>query len=145
MLKKEKIFRNCLMPVAAVFGAILCCFFSASSLNPVKAEENTSWQNSWTYEKDDSDIVISSYNGSEKDYKVPAKAVIDGKEYTTRLKAGNEAESEYSGLQTGSIENISFESGVKLPEKCDSLFFMDMSLKIADMCFLSAEIRIGFL
>ena len=135
MLKKKKIFRHRrrLIPVVAVFGAILCCFFSASLLNPVKAEENTSWQNSWAYTKDGSDIVISSYSGSEKNYKVPAKAVIDGKEYTTRLKAGNEAESEYSGLQTGAIENISFESGVKLPEKCDSLFFMDMPLKNADV------------
>lgn len=66
---------------------------------------DTKWQNDFTYRINKNSIIVSSYNRDTAEYCIPAKAVIGGNEYDTKL--------EY-GFDPGYIKKLSFEKGVSI-------------------------------
>ena len=80
-------------------------------------EEDTTWQNDWEYRLNEENgwILLTNYRGTEETYKIPNKATVDGKEYTTRLgRTGM-----FSNI---SIKNLSFEKGVQVFEDAPYVF-----------------------
>lgn len=93
----------------------------------------TTWQDEWNYELKTDDknrdwIIIKTYwGGSETNYTIPAKAVINGKTYNTALSVITNTNT----LNLGTIENLSFEQGVHIGQG-QTLFMNCKTLKTID-------------
>lgn len=74
-------------------------------------EGDTTWQENWTFKTNATakTITLTKYNGSEETYKIPAKAIIDGVEYSVVLTTGGS-----NAVKGTSIKSVSVEEGVKL-------------------------------
>jgi uncharacterized repeat protein (TIGR02543 family) len=91
------------------------------------------WWSEWSYAKNSIDhtIKLTAYNGSATTYTVPAKATIDGKEYSVIFGNGSPS---YNSAQAdlGTITSLSFEKGFILPTDC-SYFFACLKLTSLDL------------
>ena len=98
----------------------------STMLSVYAAEPDTTWQNDWKMTLDDENgiIMIGKYNGTETKYKVPSKAIIDGKEYATVV--GNSG----SIISNSQVEELSFEEGVKICPSNNGLFTSNKLTKI---------------
>lgn len=98
----------------------------STMLSVYAAEPDTTWQNDWEMTLDDENgiIMIGKYNGTETKYKVPSKAIIDGKEYATVV--GNSG----SIISNSQVEELSFEEGVKICPSNNGLFTSNKLTKI---------------
>ena len=79
---------------------------SDNSAQDVVSESDTTWQNYFTYSKDDTYITLNGYKGTAKNLRIPARAVIDGEDYYVRI----------GGMKLTGVENLSFERGVRIYE-----------------------------
>ena len=96
-----------------------------------RSNPDTTWQNDWDYTLDEEEgkIFLELYRGFETDLVVPAKAIIDGKEYNTYLSAhedyyGNRWSAfDYWDTNFKVFNSISFEEGVKTGPDASFLFY----------------------
>lgn len=95
-------------------------------ISTVKAvEPDSTWQSDWMYvlNEQESELLLLTYRGQEKNYTIPSKATINGKTYTTLISGLGLSELQAAPFLYGtSIENVSFENGVKLGENLQYAF-----------------------
>ncbi|MBQ7587655.1 MAG: Ig-like domain-containing protein [Lachnospiraceae bacterium] len=65
-------------------GDIKSGLFGMLGISPDGAGDTT-WQKDFTYVLDGEDIILSKYNGNASFLDIPAKAVIDGREYNSKF------------------------------------------------------------
>lgn len=96
------------------------------------------WIEEWNYTRDDANhtILLERYNGNETTYEIPAKATIEGINYTTVIGV---TDSDLAQLDTGVISSLSFQNGVQT-----NGFFMVFSatIKLSNQLILMALIRL---
>ena len=115
-----------------IIGFILCAIISISIIPlsrvfalPDGMEED--WYNTdWTFSKNATakTITLTKYKGTEETYKIPAKAIIDGVEYSVIFGSG--------AGKTSAIKNLSFENGVKI-NFTSSLFSGNTTIEKVDL------------
>ena len=87
-------------------------------------QEDTTWQEDYIYKRDKKNkiLILSLYKGNSTNIVIPAKAVIDGVEYTT-MPLGGFSSSLYEGK---TISSLTIEDGVMFPthlmETFDNIF-----------------------
>ena len=89
------------------------------------------WYDDWEYTLDDANhtILLKKYNGDETVYEIPAKASIEGINYTTVIgRTGNS----YAQLDTGVISNLSFQNGVQTNGSFYGLFRDNTTIQSID-------------
>ncbi len=63
---------------------------------------DTTWQNDFTYVKKDGYITLNGYTGNSRNIRIPARAVIDGEQYSVYM----------GSISFENVDNLSFEKGV---------------------------------
>lgn len=113
------------------FGIASLMLLVTFSLSRGVYAENTTWQDDWTFTKNTTNktITLTKYQGSEEDYRIPAKAIIDEEEYSVIL--GNASNSSNKPL-AGSIKNLSVEEGVKI-NNLNYLFYQTTNIETVDL------------
>ena len=89
------------------------------------------WYDDWNYTLDDVNhtILLKKYNGDETVYEIPAKASIEGINYTTVIgRTGNS----FTQLDTGVISNLSFQNGVQTNSSFYGLFRNNTTIQSID-------------
>ncbi len=82
-----------------------------------QSEENTTWQEEYTYELKDGNIYLQLYKGAETEITVPRTATIDKVSYNTVP-----GKNTWSGQVQ--LESIVFEEGIVFPADCSRMFYM---------------------
>ena len=112
-----------------------------------RAADNPDWYMDWECEVDDTNnvILLKTYNGGETTYEIPASATIDGVKYTTMIgnwsgdmNADVDVGVHAASLDTGTIQNLSFEPGIKI-YKCDMAFLLEGNTTIKTVDFSSLD------
>ena len=105
---------------------------------------DTTWQSDWTYAINGTYIWLHTYNGSETTYTIPASATIDGTTYKTEIGYWNSQSGLYSKLNaeldTGTIQNLSFEKGIAHTTSLTALFINNTTIQTIDFTNLSGYI-----
>lgn len=116
----KKIFQLIIMMVIVVIPSI------------AKALENTTWQNDWTFATNNTSktITLTKYKGSEEEYKIPSKAIINDTEYSVIL--GNSSNSSTKPFANTSIKKLSVEEGVTINNP-NYLFYQATNLENVDL------------
>mgnify|MGYP003371848181 CR=1 FL=1 len=108
-----------------------------------RAADNPDWYMDWDCEVDDTNnaILLKAYKGEETAYEIPSSAVIDGVKYTTMIgnwsgdmNADVDVGVHASSLATGTIQNLSFEPGIKI-YKSDLAFLLEGNTTIRSVDF----------
>ena len=109
------------------------------------------WCVNWDYEIKNSYIHLKKYNGTETDYTIPASVSINGTTYTTRIGTWGlnpynesiEASETLAELDTGTIQNLSFENGVAHSSSLFGLFANNHTIQSIDFTNLSKSTSIN--
>ena len=107
-----------------------------------RAADNPDWYMGWECEVDETNnaILLKAYNGGETTYEIPSSATIDGVKYTTMIgnwsgdmNADVDVGTHVASLATGTIQNLSFEPGIKI-YKSDLAFLLEgnTTLRLVD-------------
>ena len=108
-----------------------------------RVADNPDWYMDWECEVDDTNnaILLKAYNGEETAYEIPSSATIDGVKYTTMIgnwsgdmNADVDVGVHASSLATGTIQNLSFEPGIKI-YKSDLAFLLEGNTTIRSVDF----------
>lgn len=112
-----------------------------------RVADNPDWYMDWECEVDDTNnaILLKSYNGGETTYEIPSSATIDGVKYTTMIgnwsgdmNADVDVGVHAASLATGTIQNLSFEPGIKI-YKSDLAFLLEGNTTIKTVDFSSLD------
>ena len=108
-----------------------------------RAADNPEWYMDWECEVDDTNnvILLKVYKGEETAYEIPSSATIDGVKYTTMIgnwsgdmNADIDVGVHAASLATGTIQNLSFEPGIKI-YKSDLAFLLEGNSTIKTVDF----------
>ena len=108
-----------------------------------RVADNPDWYMDWECEVDDTNnaILLKAYNGGETTYEIPTSATIDGVKYTTMIgnwsgdmNADVDIGVHAASLATGTIQNLSFEPGIKI-YKSDLAFLLEGNTTIKTVDF----------
>ena len=78
---------------------------------------DTTWQDSFTYTLDGTDIICSKYTGTATEVEIPAKATVSGTDYTTELEPDSSDIYNIIGIfQNTKVTSVSIDSGYMLGE-----------------------------
>ena len=89
------------------------------------------WIVDWEYTLNNTNntILLKKYNGDETTFKIPAKATIEGLNYTTVI---GRTDNSKARLDTGVISNLSFQNGVQTNSSFSMLFYGNAIIKAID-------------
>lgn len=113
------------------------------SASESRAADNPDWYMDWECEVDDTNnvILLKVYKGEETAYEIPSSATIDGVKYTTMIgnwsgdmNADVDVGVHAASLATGTIQNLSFEPGIKI-YKSDLAFLLEGNTTIKSVDF----------
>ena len=115
MNKKNKILLTILLTMLLLIGGYY--FFNTTYAYP------DNWYEDYTYIKDDTakTITLTKYNGSDVEIVIPAKAAINGKNYSVIVNNDNNSTTKlFSG--NDKLTKVTFENGIKAGNSLRSMF-----------------------
>ena len=86
-------------------------------------DETSEWLSDYTYTVEEDRIILTHYNGTEKDIRVPGTAVVGGIEYNT-VQIGRKV--------WARADRLTFDNGVVFPENSSELLYGISGLKEVD-------------
>ena len=100
------------------------------------------WYDDWEYTLNNTDhtILLKEYNGEETTYTIPSSAKIDGNTYKTAIGEWSSGYPYIAQLNTGTITNLSIQTGVKIYNNLlRKLFYGMKNLKSIDFSNLDTS------
>ena len=99
------------------------------------------WYETWEYTLDETEhtILLKKFNNYAENYEIPSTANINGVTYTVMIGNWGAGENK-ANLNTGGIQNLSFQPGIKIyNNSLSSLFFAQGSLYKVDLTNLDTS------